>query len=117
FGIYPVGGKYDDGSAEVVTGESATGAAPYRMITYADRLYLEAELMKTGVIPGDAKAKLTEAMTESFKQVDYVVKMLIGDAAPALSGTTAVNNYINAVLAKYTAANEDKKLEIIMTEK
>lgn len=117
FGIYPVGGKYDDGSAQIVKGESATGAAPYRMITYADRLYLEAELIKTGVIPGDAQAKLNDAMKESFKQVDYVVKTLIGDAAPVLTGTAAVNNYITAVLAKYTAASEEKKLEIIMTEK
>jgi hypothetical protein len=117
FGIYPVGGKYDDGSAQIVNDQSATGAAPYRMITYADRLYLEAELIKTGVIAGDAKAKLKEAMEESFKQVDYVVKTLIGDPAPALDGTTAVTNYINAVLAKYTAGSEEKKLEIIMTEK
>ena len=117
YGIYPVGGKYDDGSAEIVSGESGTGAAPYRMITYADRLYLEAELMKTGVITGDAKAKFSDAMKESFKQVDYVVKTLIGDAAPALNGTTAVDNYITAVLAKYTAASEEKKLELIMTEK
>lgn len=117
FGIYPVGGKYDDGSAQIVNDQSATGAAPYRMITYADRLYLEAELMKTGVIPGDAKAKLKDAMEESFAQVEYVVKTLIGDPAPALSGTTAVTNYINAVLAKYDAGNENKKLEIIMTEK
>jgi hypothetical protein len=59
-GIYPVGGKYDDGSATVATANSGTGAAPYRLITYADRLYLEAELINTGVIAGDAKAKLEQ---------------------------------------------------------
>lgn len=116
-GIYPVGGKYDDGSAQVVTDESGTGAAPYRMITYADRLYLEAELIQTGVIAGDAKAKLSDAMIESFKQVDYVVKTVIGDPAPALTGTAAVNNYIKAVLALYTAGSNERKLEIMMTEK
>ena len=45
FGIYPVGGKYDDGSATIADANSGTGAAPYRLITYADRLYLEAELI------------------------------------------------------------------------
>jgi hypothetical protein len=117
FGIYPVGGKYDDGSGEPVSGSSGTGAAPYRLITYADRLYLEAELINAGVITGDAKAKLQAAMEESFAQVDYVVKDLIGDGAPALSGTPAVTAYITAVLAKYDAGNAQKKLEIIMTQK
>lgn len=117
YGIYPVGGKYDDGSAEIVDGESGTGAAPYRLITYADRLYLEAELMLTGVIAGDATAKFNEALVESFKQVDYVVKTLIGDGAPALDGTPAVNDYITKVMALYTAGSNDRKLEIMMTEK
>src|SRR5690606_13391101 len=44
FGIYPVGGRYDDGAGSVGSATSGTGAAPYRLITYADRLYLEAEL-------------------------------------------------------------------------
>src|SRR5664280_1861123 len=48
FGIYPVGGRYDDyndatvlakNKALKVTGPSGTGAAPYRFITYADRMY------------------------------------------------------------------------------
>ncbi len=116
FGIYPVGGAFDDGSAEIATSSSGTGAAPYRMITYADVLYLQAELMQEGVIPGDAKAKLEEALVESFKQVDYVVKDLIGSSAPALSGTGAVNTYITKVLAEYTSTPA-QQLEIIMTEK
>lgn len=117
-GIYPVGGKYDDGSATIATAASGTGGAPYRMITYADRLYLEAELMKEGVITGDAKAKLKQAMEESFKQVDYVITQYVKPAqtVPTLWGTTAVTDYINKVLAEYDAAPA-KQLEIIMTQK
>ncbi len=118
FGIYPIGGKYDDGSGEPVNGTSGTGSAPYRLITYADRLYLEAELINSGVIAGDAKAKLQAAIEESFAQVDYVVQDLIGDgSAPELIGTPEVTAYITAVLAKYDAGSVDKKLEIIMTQK
>src|SRR6188508_3378369 len=62
FGIYPVGGKYDDGTATVAGAGSGTGAAPYKFITYADRLYLEAELINAGVVTGDAKAKFKAAM-------------------------------------------------------
>jgi Starch-binding associating with outer membrane len=119
FGIYPVGGKYDDGSASIANSNSGTGAAPYRLITYADRLYLEAELISTGVIAGDAKAKLTQAMAESFKQVDYVITQYVKPAqtVPALVGAAAVTTYTNNVLAEYDAASDAKKLEIIMTQK
>lgn len=119
FGIYPVGGKYDDGSATIATANSGTGATPYRLITYADRLYLEAELIKEGVVTGDARAKLSQAMTESFKQVDYVITTFVKptQSVPTLAGTAAVTTYINNVLAEYDAASSEKKLEIIMTQK
>lgn len=118
-GIYPVGGKYDDGSATIANDASGTGAAPYRLITYADRLYLEAELIQSGVIPGDATAKLTEAMQESFKQVDYVITQYVkpAQAVPALVGSAAVNTYTQKVLTEFGAASAEKKLQIIMTQK
>ncbi len=122
FGIYPVGGKYDDGSATIATGSSGTGAAPYRMLTYADRLYLEAELIQAGVISGDAKAKFTDAMKESFRQVDYVITQFVKptQSVPAIynvAANSSMNTYIDKVLAEYDAASAAKKLELIMTEK
>lgn len=119
FGIYPVGGKFDDGSAAIATSASGTGAAPYRLLTYADRLYLEAELMNTGVIVGDARAKLKAAMEESFKLVDYVITTHVKPAqsVPTLVGKPAVITYIDKVLAEYDAGSTNKQLEIIMTQK
>ncbi|MGZ4012241.1 MAG: SusD/RagB family nutrient-binding outer membrane lipoprotein [Flavisolibacter sp.] len=123
FGIYPVGGKYDDGSATVATASSGTGAAPYRMLTYADRLYLEAELINTGVITGDARAKLDAAIRESFKQVDYVVTQFVHptQTVPLVyntGATSAMTTYITKALAEYDAATTNaRKLEIIMTQK
>lgn len=117
-GIYPAGGRYDEGDAQVVTGTSGTGAAPYRFITYADVLYLKAELIHAGLITGDERTVLQQAMQESFKQVDYVVSLVqAGQNVPALTGTAAVNNYINAILNEYDAASANRKLQIIMTEK
>lgn len=117
-GIYPIGGRYDDGSGEIVTTTSGTGAAPYRLITYADRLYLEAELMKEGVIAGDARAKFQQAMVESFRQVDQVVlsAKLSSQTVPQLTGTAAVTTYINNVMAEYDA-KPAQQLEMIMTQK
>jgi hypothetical protein len=118
-GIYPSGGRYDDGQGRGsgLNQNSATGAAPYRFITYADRLYLEAELIKSGVATGDARAKLLAALNESFKQVDYVVNLAKGSqSVPALVGRADVNTYISNVMAAYDA-NPSRQLQIIMTQK
>jgi hypothetical protein len=116
-GIYPVGGLYDVGAPITLSATSASGAVPYRIITYADRLFMEAELLNTTPgIPGDARAKLLAAVTESFKQVDYVVTAS-GNTAPPLASTAAVTSYINKVMAEYDAGSTDKKLQVIMTQK
>jgi len=117
-GIYPVGGRYDDGAGGTATSASGTGAAPQRFITYADRLYLEAELIQTGVIAGNARAKLQAAIRESFAQVDYVVKVVTPtQAVPSLIGTGVDTVYAKKILANFDLASADKKLEIIMTQK
>lgn len=127
FGIYPVGGRYDEGKGEKADVKSGTGAAPYRMLTYADRLYLEAELIHAGVITGDGKAVLKKAIEESFRQIDFVVTNYVKpseagspQSVPAIFSTTtgsAMNNYIDDILEEYDAANAEKKMEILMTQK
>jgi len=116
FGIYPVGGRYDDGLGGVASSSSGTGAAPYRFLTYADRLYLEAELIQTGVAPGDARAVFAKALAASMSQVDYIITAYVKptQAVPALGAQT---DYINSILALYDAAGAEKQLEYIMTEK
>lgn len=118
YGIYPCGGRYDEGDAKIIKAADATGAAPYRFLTYADRLYIEAELIQAGVITGDAKAKLTAAMNESFKLVDYVVGKAKGtQTVPALVGNASTTTYVNKILALFDAGDSNKKMEIIMTQK
>lgn len=117
FGIYPVGGRYDDGAGGNATAAFGTGAAPQKLLTYADRLYLEAELINTGVITtGDAKAVFTAAMNASMAQVDYVITNFVKPSqnVPPLGTQTA---YVNSILALYDAGNASKKLEYIITEK
>jgi hypothetical protein len=77
--FFPQVGGYDDGNGAGSTGADAgsgTGATPYKLITYADRLYLEAELISAGVITGDAKAVFKKAMEASMSQVDYIIQLL-----------------------------------------
>jgi hypothetical protein len=138
FGVYPVGGRFDDGGHIKVTGPSGTGAAPYRFITYADRMYIQAELANVGLIPDVAPTYFQQAVEASFKQVDHVVTKVAPNLAsitqatpptmwvptavapvPPAPATTGwlVKSYITNVLAQYTAATTARKLELIMTEK
>lgn len=119
FGIYPVGGRYDDGNGGTASASSGTGAAPYRFITYADRLYLEAELIDAGLASGNKRDVFEKAMQASMEQVDYVITNFVKptQTVPALYNTTAANDYIFSILAKYDAAANAKKTEYIMTQK
>lgn len=127
-GIYPVGGRYDDGAARSINSIGAqnagTGARPHQFITYADRLYLEAELINAGLVTGDARAVFSKAMDESFNQVDYVITNFVkpssagaAQTVPLIASQTATANYKAGVLAAYDAASTAKKLEHIMTQK
>lgn len=118
YGIYPVGGRFDAGDGVQVGAESGTGAAPYRFLTYTDRLFIETELILSGVITGDAKAKFTSALNEAFKQVDYVVSKAKGSqTVPVLATDAKTTTYIGKILALYDAADDNKKMEIVMTQK
>lgn len=126
-GIFPCGGRYDDGEGGVVdkimAGESGqptapTGIAPHRILTYDEFLYIQAELIQVGKITGNAASKLEEAITASFAKVDQVVE---GNGSsqdiPKLIGSPEVTTFIDGILAEFNAADATKKLEIIMTQK
>lgn len=127
-GLYPAGGRYEDGGAKTITTLGAqnagTGALPHQFITYADRLYLEAELINAGIVTGTEKTVFTKALDESFNQMDYIITNFIkpgsagaAQTVPAIATLPATTTYKTAVLAAYDAAAPAKKLEIIMTEK
>jgi len=127
-GLYPAGGRYDDGAAIAINTITAikagTGALPHQFITYADRLYLEAELIQAGVITGNAKTVFSKALDESFLQMDYIITNFIKPSSagspqtvPAIAPLATTTSYKTAVLAAYDAGSAAKKMEYIMTEK
>ena len=111
-GLYPIGGRYDDGQGGAVNFNGAADT-PQRLLTYYARKYLEAELAITGVTDGDARALLEEAIRASFDKVDEIAAAA---SAPALVEED-VEAYIAAVLERYDAADAEGKLEHIMTQK
>jgi len=119
-GMYPVGGRFDEGDHTAVDVSSSTGAAPYRFLTYADRLYIQAELINAGLVSGDERDILADAVMASFSLVDRVVEMTqTTQSVPLLSGSAEEIAYMDAVFAQYDAVASDaaKRLEIIMTQK
>lgn len=117
-GIFPTGGRYDDGEGGVMDVNGGTGRAPKRILTYDEFLYIKAELMLAGVITGDAGAQLEEAMNASFAKVDAVVAATgTTQDVPTLAGSTGAVDFVTAIMAEYAAGDATKKLEIIMTQK
>lgn len=117
-GIYPAGGRYDDGEGGDADVNAGTGAAPHRLLTYHESLFIMAELIQANVISGDARAVLEDAITAAFIKVDVVVANSETDqTVPTLEGTTEVTDFIDGILAEFDAASDAKKMEIIMTQK
>ncbi len=120
FGVYPVGGRYDDGAARSINSlgvnNAGTGAAPHPFITYADRLYLEAELIQAGVVTGNAKTVFSKALDESFAQVDYFITNFVkpstaaaAQTVPTLASQSAVTTYKANVITAFDASSDARK--------
>ncbi len=112
-GIYPAGGKFDDGSGGVANFSIGNGAAPLRMLTYYDHLYIRAELAQVGVTSENAKDLLEAAVNESFMKVNEVAS---AGGAPAIEAV-AQSAYLTSVSDIYDAATPEDQLKLIMTEK
>lgn len=117
-GIFPCGGRYDDGEGELMDATTATGVAPHRILTYDEFLYIQAELIQVGKLTGNASSKLDQAMKASFAKVDQVVANNgTKQVVPVLKGSAKVTTFINNVITEFNNGNSSKKLEIIMTQK
>lgn len=111
-GLYPIGGRYDDGSG-VNANFNGNSQVPQRILTYYARKFLEAELAITGETSGDARALFEEGIRAAFDKVNEIAA--IGSASPISQEDT--DAYIASVLERYDAADNAGKLEHIMTQK
>ncbi len=121
WGVYPVGGSYDDGrQTEQTLGRGANGAGVAPWVTSAMRAFMLAESALTLGTTGDAAGLLEEAIYESMSWV-YGWSAASGDPnSPSFNGTfsSADSAYVNARLADYAAASTDnQRLNVIIEEK
>lgn len=115
-GLYYAGGRFDDGNgvtAAGVSGASARGDGPQRILPYHSYLFTRAELAQTVAGTGNAKQLFTDAMNAAFAEVNAAASR---GGAPALTAS-AIKTYVDAVVAKFDASTDAGKLELIMTEK
>ena len=114
-GLYLCGGKYDDGKGGKISKfAQGNGIAPHKMITYAALKFMLAELAITGETSGDARTLLSDGIEAAMAHVNTVAAMQT--EVPEISAPD-ISDYVDAVLAKYDAADAAGKLRIIMTEK
>jgi hypothetical protein len=130
-GLYPIGGRYDDGQgfAGGVTGTSAKGNVPQRFITFFARKFTEAELQLM-VLNNEAAAStaFADAVRASFNKVNNIIATTSPEAGvtnpagqsyrvPEIPVAT-IDAYVTAALARFAAATTpEAKLNVIMTEK
>ena len=116
-GLYPIGGRYDDGKGGVVNTTGTTsgpGNVAQKLIPYFNSLYIQAELALTeSGVSGNPRALLDSAISYSFQKVNSIAAAA---SAPLISSTVK-KKYMDDVMAKYDAASDAGKLELILTEK
>jgi len=117
FGVYPAGGRFDQDQGQGVSpdfGLQGAGILPIYMHFYTDFLLAEAALTIPGV-NGDPAALLESGIRKS---IDYVIDF----GSPAVSDASFVpssddiDDYVDEVIARYTAANSAGKLDVIIKE-
>ena len=120
FGVYPIGGSYDQG---VGGGERrfdrshGTGAGVIPWMTNYMRAFMLAEAALTLGTPGDAKALLIEGVEASFEKVEDFGLANDPTNAEAMDAD-AVVDYIGAIEDDFDGfASANLRLNLVITEK
>jgi len=113
FGLYPVGGSYDDGSGDSAQEEGSTGQLGEGITPIITSFHVNFILAESALVSGSTMARtyLEEAMYGSMKKV-------IGFLGVEGNATeNDMDNYVAFVLDAYdNAANDEERLEIIIKE-
>ncbi len=117
FGLYPVGGKFDDdngGNVNILSGAAGAGISPI-LTASTVKFWLAEAYLTLQNDPATAKSYLTDAIQTSINDVmDTFDSSLIDPAFEP--NATDIANYISYVENEYDAAGTEGKLDIIMKE-
>lgn len=113
-GVYPCGGKYDDGTMmpgdDTQTNLKGSGVAPLRLLSFHDILFIRAELANANITGEVSKDLFKEAVEAAIAKVNTIARTV--DGAPALEDT-ARDAFVTSLLVNFDA----NPLESIITQK
>ena len=111
-GVYPAGGRFDDGSFEGTTnggGNGGNGVTPIMLATWVDFMIAETHLLNNDLT--SAKSSLEAGMTKSFEKI---ASFIIHDNEPS---NVIVENHRNAVLTDFdNASSEQDRWNIVFEQ-
>ena len=117
FGLYPVGGLFDDNSATTITGRNiglqGAGISPIMLSSYVDFMLAESALFLGTT--GDPKVYLENGIRKSItKVVNFSPANVNENFTPTQED---IDNYVSKVLELYdSATSNDEKMEVIAKE-
>jgi hypothetical protein len=114
-GLYPLGGRYDNGAGGATNFNGHSSVAQRFLTAYAVR-FIEAELYHTGVATGGA-VKAREAFKKGIEAGFAKVNEIASSVEAPPIADAAITTYVNAVLVAYDGADDEGKLEHIITQK
>lgn len=116
WGLYPVGGRYDNDDDESTTlDDGAKGAGILPIWNVAATNFVLAETAQAIGTTGDASAYLEAGIRASIDKVMNFNTSAIPEGA-TVPTTDDVDEYVAEVVANFAAASDTEKLNIIMTE-
>jgi hypothetical protein len=119
FGVYPAGGNFDNSSFQAVNqnmGLKGAGILPIMNSAFTEFMKAEAALVFNSPTIGNPRTLLEQGIRKSIEKVKAFGASVAG-SSPLIPNTTAINNYVNDVLALYDAATtDDERLQIIIKE-
>lgn len=132
YGVYPAGGLYDNapinnlpatnifltnagatGTTKTVTVSDGTGAGIIPLITTAMVNFIRAEAALTLNTGDDAKQYLLAGVAANLNSISSFAAANGGLALPAAT----ITGFANKIAQQYDAADNAKKLEVVMTQK
>ena len=121
WGVYPAGGKFDANdnvSVALTVGGRGAGVEPIWESFFTSFLQAEIALKMSITTAGTPRALLESGIRNSIsKVINFPATISVTVPASFMPTTTAIDAYVNNVLASYDAAgNDNQRLEIIMRE-
>ncbi len=117
FGVYPIGGTYDDGEFEERTNEAGTGEGILPLLSNSMMKFYLAEAVITLGISGDAAEYLEEGIRASMSKVSSF-STSVDENAPAIEASD-IDDYVADRLAEFNAGglSDFQRLNIVIKEK